>query len=400
MEAQHPGLRSVLDAVRSGRPLSDSELAILESQLRVLRAGAANPPSAPEPQATERCVPALPGSMLTGGARADGTAAYAAAGPSTAGFYRVAQGLSLSSIGIGTYRGEQSAGVDAAYIAALRYALTHGVNVIDTSLNYRRQRSEVCVGAALRHFVESEHGRRDGVLVASKGGFLVPGALPRHLPFADEIVGGAHCLAPSFLADQLDRSRRNLGLDVIDVYYLHNPETQARVVDPRIFASRITRAFEYLEYAADEGLIGWYGIATWDGFASELLSLPTLAAIARRVGGERHRFRFVELPLSLGLLDTLPALDGGVLREAPDLGITVFASAALMQGRVSRDLPPWITRAMPGLSDAQRAIQFVRSIPSLTSALVGMRDGAHVRENLDLSAHPPLTTAEYRALLD
>jgi aryl-alcohol dehydrogenase-like predicted oxidoreductase len=49
-------------------------------------------------------------------------------------------------------------------------------------------------------------------------------------------------------------------------------------------------------------------------------------------------------------------------------------------------------------TDAQRAIQFARSTPGISSALVGMRQVAHVVENLAISRIPPLASADYRRL--
>ena len=50
-------------------------------------------------------------------------------------------------------------------------------------------------------------------------------------------------MTPRYLADQLDRSRRNLGVDCIDVFYLHNPETQFDEVPAEEFESRIRGCF-------------------------------------------------------------------------------------------------------------------------------------------------------------
>jgi aryl-alcohol dehydrogenase-like predicted oxidoreductase len=127
-----------------------------------------------------------------------------------------------------------------------------------------------------------------------------------------------------------------------------------------------------------------------------------LATIANEIAGDNHHFRFVELPFNVGMQETrLPPAEGGcsVLDLAAELGITVIGSATLLQGRLSRDLPAEIVVALPGLqTDAQRAIQFSRSAPGIASALVGMRDTAHVTENLAVAAIPPLTPVEYRRL--
>ena len=78
-----------------------------------------------------------------------------------------------------------------------------------------------------------------------------------------------------------------------------------------------------------------------------------------------------------------------------DRAITV----SLLQARLSRDLPEAFAEKFPSLSsDAQRAIQFTRSTPGITAALVGMSQAAHVAENLGLAAVPPLPQEEYLAL--
>jgi predicted aldo/keto reductase-like oxidoreductase len=79
---------------------------------------------------------------------------------------------------------------------------------------------------------------------------------------------------------------------------------------------------------------------------------------------------------------------------ADRLGITVMCSASLSQARLSQNLPPFVGQALKGLStDAQRAIQFVRSTPGVTTALVGMSRRAHVDENMAV-ANVPLATVE------
>jgi len=49
--------------------------------------------------------------------------------------------------------------------------------------------------------------------------------------------------------------------------------------------------------------------------------------------------------------------------------------------------------AFPGFAaDSQRSIQFARSTPGVTAALVGMKRVGHVEENLGVAAHPPAGT--------
>ncbi len=88
------------------------------------------------------------------------------------GHFRAAQGLWISSIGIGTYLGEPSDDQDARYREAIRRAVSLGVNVIDSAINYRHQRSERAIAQALAALISSGEVRRDEIVVASKGGFL------------------------------------------------------------------------------------------------------------------------------------------------------------------------------------------------------------------------------------
>ena len=65
------------------------------------------------------------------------------------------------------------------------------------------------------------------------------------------------------------------------------------------------------------------------------------------------------------------------------LGLTVIASAPLMQARLTRGLPAALGDAFPtATTDPQRAIEFTRTLPGITAALVGMKQTAHVAENL------------------
>src|SRR5215472_851611 len=177
-------------------------------------------------------------------ATAAGTSRYAARYPDygDAGFYRTILDLEISNLGIGTYL---NASVDALVAAA-----EGGINFFDTAINYRRQQSERDIGAALARL------QRDEIVVCTKAGFLTPHAVPATLP-AEEIVGGIHCIAPDFLEDQIERSRSNMRVDTIDVFYLHNPETQLGFLDRDGFDRRIRFAFACLEEQVARGRIRW-----------------------------------------------------------------------------------------------------------------------------------------------
>ena len=328
-------------------------------------------------------------------------------------FYRpITGGPLVSSIGIGTYLGECDDSEDDRYAAAVDHALAQGINLVDSAINYRCQRSERAVGRALRGAIESGAAARDEIVVCTKGGYvplderapadraeyeeyLTREYFARDVMSPADIVAGGHCLAPGFLANQLARSRQNLGVEAIDIYYLHNPEQQLDVLDRETFNGRVRAAFELLEERVERREIGVFGCATWNGLRTPPgsrghLSLAELVELAREAGGAGHHFRVVQLPISLLMTEavrtpTQRLADGRVvplLHAAAELGVSVVASASLLQAQLASGLPAQVHEAFPGLTtDAQRALAFVRGLP-LTAALVGMRSVGHIDENL------------------
>ena len=209
-------------------------------------------------------------------------------------------------------------------------------------------------------------------------------------------------MAPRFLADQVERSRANLGAETIDVFYLHNPETQLGYSSRTDFENRLRRAFAELERLAEEQKIRWYGAATWDGFRKTgALDLGRMAAIAAEEGGAGHRFRFIQLPFNLAMIEAFTGRPESVLAQAGRLGMAVVASATLLQTRIIGQMPERVAELLPGLStNAQRAIQFTRSTPGISVALVGMGRPEHVEENLGIAQTPPASPEEYQRLFE
>jgi aryl-alcohol dehydrogenase-like predicted oxidoreductase len=313
------------------------------------------------------------------------------------GHFREQQGLVLSAIGIGTYLGNADEATDTSYARAIVRAVQLGVNVIDSAANYRFQRSERSIGTALQTLA-NEHGiAREELVICTKGGYLpFDGLPPRNVreyvnetfvkpgiaSFAD-FAGGSHCMTPAYLQSQLDQSLRNMQLECVDVYYIHNPESQLEHVSEAEFYARLKLAFERLEQNRKDGKLRHYGVATWNGFRATPdsgvhHSLVRMVEAAREIGGDAHGFRFIQLPYNRAMPEALALtneeLDGewvAVVEAAKRLGVTVVASASLLQGRI----------------DPQMAIPFFLSSPGMTTALIGMSRVEHVEENLATLLH-------------
>jgi aryl-alcohol dehydrogenase-like predicted oxidoreductase len=361
--------------------------------------------------------------MISGRATAEGTLRFAGRAAAAQGHFREARGLALSSLGLGTYLGREDSKTDAGYEAAFEEAISLGVNVFDSAINYRGQRSERAIGRALARAVADGRASRDELFVSTKGGyfphdaedgrdartyvreeFLESGLAPR-----EEIAGGAHCMAPAYLSDQIDRSRRNLGLETIDLYYLHNIEAQRAALTRMKFGERLVSAINLLEKAVAAGKIASWGLATWDGLRAppehpDHLGLEETIAAAREAAGESHHFVAVQLPVNVAMAQAIAypsqAVAGSrqpALLAARALGLAAFGSASLLQGRLAQDVSEEFAAAFPeGHTPAQRALQFSRSAPGMTASLVGASRREHAREDFSLSRAAP--AAESRVL--
>jgi aryl-alcohol dehydrogenase-like predicted oxidoreductase len=361
-------------------------------------------------------------------ATAEGTARFAARQPvQRQGSYRqTTDGLHLASLGLGTYLGEADDATDAACIAAFGAAVEGGCNLFDLAINYRYQRSERAFGRWLATALAAGQVARDEVVVCTKGGFVpYDGAPPddpkawvaRHL--LDHGLGAPHeyaaryqhCLAPTFLEQMIAWSLRNLGLETIDIYYLHNPETQSIALSAETFRNRLLDAFETLELAVERGQIAAYGLATWTAFralpdAPDYLSLTEMVGLAAEVAGQNHHLKYVQLPYNLFMTEAFAFENQQVgeaflsaIAAAEALGLTVLTSAPLLQGRLVGAEVPALAATMPALpTTAQRALQFARSTPGVAAALVGMKDLAHVAENLAVLDASPTPGEVIRSL--
>ena len=356
-------------------------------------------------------------------------------------------GLTLSSVGIGTYLGEGTDEVDTTIEAAIYDSVMKGINVIDTAINYRGMKSERCVGAALKRLLTSGMVMRDSLFISTKGGFIPAdsdkgsnylrtasewaAAVSKYGEFPnDEIVDGKHCIAPACLNRSLELSRSNLGLNTIDLFYLHNAaEKQLGAVTDVVFKSRLKAAFTFLEGQRKLNTIRFYGMATWSCFTVDYaspgyLSLIDVIKIAESVGGPNHGFRYIQLPVTVTIpgatkknTQLLDLKEMSFLESAAALNITVMSSRSI-GGAKYQSLSSTVTvyqsciaknseyalvlgekmlsiSASNGgrskrsakighLSQAATSLLVTRSIPRITTALVGMKESSHVSENVNI----------------
>jgi predicted aldo/keto reductase-like oxidoreductase len=190
---------------------------------------------------------------------------------------------------------------------------------------------------------------------------------------------------------------------------LHNAvEGQIKDVSREKFLKNLESVFELYEKKRKDGTIKFYGMATWECFRVPFnnplyLSLFDTFNLAKKVGGENHGFRFIQLPFNMyydqALLAKNQSLDDQpttILESASTLNIGVFTSVPLMQGRL---LAPGAMPEFNELKPSLRALQFIRSTPGVLAPLVGQKSPTHVTENLEILKIPPMPENEFLALV-
>ena len=148
-------------------------------------------------------------------------------------------GSKVSRIGLGTWAiggSEWGDVTDDDGVATCLSIFDHGINLVDTAPIYGHGRAEEIVGKAIR-----EHGKRDDFYIATKAG----------LDWRDDGVFANS--DPSRLRQELEDSLTRLGIEYIDLYQIHWPDTALPIE---------TAATELLKFY-EEGKIRAIGVSNF-----------------------------------------------------------------------------------------------------------------------------------------
>ena len=336
--------------------------------------------------------------------------------------YKNIHNLTLSNVGIGTYLGNPDTETDKLVEDAIKKSILGGINVIDSAINYRAQKAERSVGNAISQLIDNNDISREEIFVSTKNGYVTnDGDIKEDLMQyvmreygktgivkEGDISPGYHCMTVPYLNDQLERSLKNLGLDCVDLMYLHNSVEGQTHLPREQFLKNLKDVFEFYEKKRKDGKIRFYGMATWECFRVTqenplFLQLSEVMDLAMEVGGTEHGFRFIQLPFNLMLDQAYMTKNhnvGGktvsVLEAAQEFNLGVFTSVPIMQGKLLA------TNAIPELenfSASVRLLQFVRSTPGITAPLIGHKLESHVKENMNVMKIPPLSELEFNNLV-
>jgi len=296
-------------------------------------------------------------------------------------------GRDASVVGLGTWQlgadwGEVS---EEEAVGVLQAAYDAGVTFFDTADVYGDGRSEEVIGRFLR--------THDGVLVATKMGRRV-----EQVP--------ANYVMENFRA-WTDRSRRNLGVDTLDLVQLHCPPSE--VIDD-------DAVHDALDTLVDEGAIAAYGVSV-ETCAQALAAIrrPGVASVQIILNAFRRKPLDEVLPAAtaagVGIIARVP-LASGLLSgrydesttfatddhrsfnrhgESFDVGET-FSGVDYTTGlAAAREFAALVAEhGPPGATPAQVALAWVVQQPGVTTVIPGARSTDQARANAAAAALPPL----------
>ncbi|MEU0569679.1 aldo/keto reductase [Nonomuraea sp. NPDC005983] len=302
---------------------------------------------------------------------------------------RELSGLQVPAVGFGAM--VLSPGVygeidDTRAETALKAALDAGATHVDTSDAYGQDgHNERLVGRAIK-------GRREEVVVATKFGLVIPeGEASRSYPVGYAFGELRVNAEPRLVRRYAERSLRNLGTDVIDLYYVHYP-------DPGVPIEETVGAMAEL---VRDGLIRHVGLSNVT--AAQLRAAHAVHPVTA-VQNEWSMWRPVDpdllaaaRELGVGIVAWSPLGNGFLTGTVQELGEGDFRhhaprfSAENLAGNNDRYAPIRDLATRLGVTPAQLALAWLLHQDEHVVAIPGSRTPAHIEENVaaaGLTLHP------------
>lgn len=279
-------------------------------------------------------------------------------------------GLRVSTVGLGTmvHAGHFGPMKDAESLGAIETALDLGVNFIDTSDAYGAGYSETLLGNVLK-------GRRDNVVLATKGGNVMVG--PNK---------GKRIFEPQYISGVLDDSLRRLQTDYIDLYQLHNPTVD--VIEKGA-------VWEVLERAKQAGKIRHYGVsintmeegiaAVKDGRAETIqveynLLAQEPAETIFPLAQQANVGIITRVPLKRGILTGKLTTADESRFQGEDVRARSFKGEAFAKELAKAEQLRFLVHG-PVKTMVQAAIAFCIAHPAVSIVIPGARNEQQMREN-------------------
>ncbi len=302
----------------------------------------------------------------------------------------------LSRLVLGTHLGDFSDEVSNRYQEAIAYALQNGIASIDGAINYRGMRSEKDEGAAIQKLIGNGNLRREDFCITSKAGllfgditektnpqmYLEKHLKPRGITAEDfcEYDGLLQTLNPAFFEAALEKSLQNLGLETIDIHYIHIPEITRVGIDAAVFYDRMENLFRWYESKAAEGKIRYFGLALeFMGKEPEEekwhFELEVLKQRALKAGNGSTHLKYVIYEYNIGCPYPVTAVSQTVEGQA----VTLAEACRRLGFETVASMPFAMGEALKEHS-ARELLEF--ALGGADHVIVGSKSTEHIRELL------------------
>jgi L-glyceraldehyde 3-phosphate reductase len=271
-------------------------------------------------------------------------------------------------------------------------AFERGITHFDLANNYGPPpgSAEERVGRILKELP------RDELIIATKAGYRMWDG-----PYGD---GGSR----KYLLASLDQSLRRLGLDYVDIFYHHRPDSETPLEETLGALDQAVRSGKAL-YA---GISNYSGAQTADmlltgernDLVSPVIHQPSYSMLNRRP--ESHLFPVTER-FGLGVIVFSPLqqglLTGKYLEGVPDDSRAASASGFLRRENITPALVEKLRRLNEvaqarGQTLAQMALAWVLRPGAATSALIGASRPEQIEENVRAAQSAPFGDEELRRI--
>jgi aryl-alcohol dehydrogenase-like predicted oxidoreductase len=300
--------------------------------------------------------------------------------------------LELSAVGFGVWTVSTTwwGITDEQYgLHLLRKAYDSGITFFDTADTYGNGKGETMLADALGDV-------RDKIVIGTKFGYDIYShqeERPGHQELPQDY-------SPKFVRYACEQSLRRLGTDHIDLYQAHNP---------RMTAIESDGLFATLEDLKTEGKIRHYGVALGPAIGWEDEGLAAIRGRTLEVLQIIHNL--LEQDPGRSLIAAASKKNVGVLARVPHSSGMLegkYTSETTFDSNDHRSHRPkdWLTNGLKKLEQltflhedtgrtiGQAAIQYLLSIPSMTSVLPNIYDEAQLREFAEAPETPALTADE------
>ncbi len=284
-------------------------------------------------------------------------------------------GIQVSPVALGCWpiAGMTSLDVnDADSLATIGAALEHGINFLDTAYCYGAGgESERLIGQAIAPLIRD--GRRDDIVIASKGGI-----------HWDQDVNRVQDASPERIIEECEQSLERMGIEFIDLHYLHSP-------DPKVSVAETAGAFAQL---IESGKIRAAAASNFDVTQLEAFhAVCPIAAVQPPYNMLQRRIESDIIPWCINngvsVVNYWPLMKGllaGKIRrghqfDPADKRLTydVFRGEQFERAQLLLDELDLIAEAVQK-SAAQVVINWTLSQPGITSTLCGAKRDWQIRE--------------------